>query len=350
MSFTLFRPPSACPSVAQHTDYVTPDLSPYDQQAVEVGDFGYVSIRDIHRALACSRQCTCHGGMAAAKTEYPYTPPPSTGLLDDFPDYPEATDPMFDTSGYVYASPDEPSWLFLDYNATPPYSGVNAPQFATEPLNTIRESFDIGGITSGASQCGTPSFLRTRYESCPPTGGNDRYSPAAGHVSIDTATPRDCSDSDDSTVVENKARFVCSECREGFPTYYTLESHARETAHRAYVCPEPGCNSRYYRRDVFVRHIKTHRESGLHFCNVCANSNHHKTFKRKDHLRQHIQQLHPGISIQDASGKTPCSRSSSTSTYANSDAPSCRGGSATLGGDRLKAALVKDRGGSLDRS
>ncbi|KAK1093702.1 hypothetical protein LTR48_001819 [Friedmanniomyces endolithicus] len=225
----------SCPSVAQHTDYVTPDLSPYDQQAVEVGDFGYVSIRDIHRALACSRQCTCHGGMAAAKTEYPYTPPPSTGLLDDFPDYPEATDPMFDTSGYVYASPDEPSWLFLDYNATPPYSGVNAPQFATEPLNTIRESFDIGGITSGASQCGTPSFLRTRYESCPPTGGNDRYSPAAGHVSIDTATPRDCSDSDDSTVVENKARFVCSECREGFPTYYTLESHARETAHRAYA-------------------------------------------------------------------------------------------------------------------
>ncbi len=339
----------SCPSVAQHTDYVIPDLSPYDQQAVEVGDFGYVSIRDIHRALSCRRQCTCHSGMAAAETEYPYTPPPSTGLLDDFPDYSEATDPMFDTSGYVYASPDEPSWLFLDYNATPPYSGINAPQFSTEPLNTIQESSVIDGITSGASQFGNPSFLGTRYEPCPPTGGTEYYSPTAGPVSVDTTAPRDSSDSDDSTWVENKARFVCSECREGFPTYYTLESHARKTAHRAYVCPEPGCNSRYYRRDVFVRHIKTHRESGLHVCNVCAKSNTHKTFKRKDHLRQHIQQLHPGHSIEDASGKTPCNRSSSASSYASSDAPSCRGGSATLGGERLKAALAKDRGGKLER-
>ncbi|KAK0901746.1 hypothetical protein LTR02_008456 [Friedmanniomyces endolithicus] len=329
----------SCPSVAQHTDYVIPDLSPYDQQAVEVGDFGYVSIRDIHRALSCRRQCTCHSGMAAAETEYPYTPPPSTGLLDDFPDYSEATDPMFDTSGYVYASPDEPSWLFLDYNATPPYSGINAPQFSTEPLNTIQESSVIDGITSGASQFGNPSFLGTRYEPCPPTGGTEYYSPTAGPVSVDTTAPRDSSDSDDSTWVENKARFVCSECREGFPTYYTLESHARKTAHRA----------RYYRRDVFVRHIKTHRESGLHICNVCAKSNTHKTFKRKDHLRQHIQQLHPGHSIEDASGKTPCNRSSSASSYASSDAPSCRGGSATLGGERLKAALAKDRGGKLER-
>ncbi|KAK0353622.1 hypothetical protein LTR94_015909 [Friedmanniomyces endolithicus] len=283
----------SCPSVAQHTDYVIPDLSPYDQQAVEVGDFGYVSIRDIHRALSCRRQCTCHSGMAAAETEYPYTPPPSTGLLDDFPDYSEATDPMFDTSGYVYASPDEPSWLFLDYNATPPYSGINAPQFSTEPLNTIQESSVIDGITSGASQFGNPSFLGTRYEPCPPTGGTEYYSPTAGPVSVDTTAPRDSSDSDDSTWVENKARFVCSECREGFPTYYTLESHARKTAHRAY--------------------------------------------------------LHPGHSIEDASGKTPCNRSSSASSYASSDAPSCRGGSATLGGERLKAALAKDRGGKLER-
>ncbi|KAK0268307.1 hypothetical protein LTR35_015601 [Friedmanniomyces endolithicus] len=287
--------------------------------------------------------------MAAAETEYPYTPPPSTGLLDDFPDYSEPTEPMFDTSGYFYASPDDPSWLFLDYNVTPPYSGINATQFSTEPLNTIQESSGIDGITPGASQFGTPSFLRTRYEPCPPTGGTGYYSPTAGSVPVDTAAPRNSSDSDDSTWVENKARFVCSECREGFPTYYTLESHARKTAHRAYVCPEPGCNSRYYRRDVFVRHIKTHRESGLHVCNVCAKSNTHKTFKRKDHLRQHIQQLHPGHSIHDASGKTPCSRSSSTSSYVSSDAPSCRGGSATLGGDRLKAALVKDRGGNSDR-
>ncbi|KAK3637888.1 hypothetical protein LTR22_018026, partial [Elasticomyces elasticus] len=82
---------------------------------------------------------------------------------------------------------------------------------------------------------------------------------------------------------------------------------------------------------------------------ICERSHHNKTFKRKDHLRQHIQQLHPGQSVKDASGKTPSSRPSSLSSQASSDALSCRGGSAQLVAARVKTDLAKDRGMLLEK-
>ncbi|TKA69049.1 hypothetical protein B0A55_08718 [Friedmanniomyces simplex] len=282
--------------------------------------------------------------MAAAETEYP----PSSSLFasppSSVPDYPEATDPMFDTSGYIYSAPDDPSWHFLDYNTTSAYPGIDTTQLFTGSISSSSEPFGIDTETPGAGPLGAHSYLPMTYEPLPLMGGTDHRSPAVPNEPTYTPSSGARSDSGDSTRDENEPRFTCSQCRDSFRTYYTLESHARETAHRAYVCPEPGCKSQYYRRDSFVRHIKTHRESGLHVCMICERSKHRKTFKRKDHLRQHIQQLHPGHSVQDWSGKTASSRSSSTSSRSSLDAPSCRGGSATLGGDRLRAALAKDRG------
>ncbi|KAK5115924.1 hypothetical protein LTR62_000380 [Meristemomyces frigidus] len=127
--------------------------------------------------------------------------------------------------------------------------------------------------------------------------------------------------SDDSTYSDDEAKFACSLCRLSFPTYYTLERHARITGHKAYECPE--CYNSYNRRDVYVRHSKTHRECGLFVCKICETASTRKRFKRKDHLQQHIRTMHHGMDVETAIGQTltpanlrckPLSRPSSPAT------------------------------------
>lgn len=82
-------------------------------------------------------------------------------------------------------------------------------------------------------------------------------------------------------------KHACRECDEVFTTGYRLEEHAKKYNHRCYVCTVPGCGKSYCRRDVLLRHTLKHKTSKLP-CKVCQ-----KSFKRKDHLFQHLRSQHP---------------------------------------------------------
>jgi hypothetical protein len=112
---------------------------------------------------------------------------------------------------------------------------------------------------------------------------------------------------------DDEVRYCCSECAQVFPLSCELEDHARVTRHKAYACPEPGCDRGYHRRDVYVRHSNSHRDTPLHICKICDDPQQLKSFKRKDHLRQHIRAMHPECSFLDASGKTETTLSTANS-------------------------------------
>nr|POE47617.1 isoform 3 of transcription factor sp1 [Quercus suber] len=76
-------------------------------------------------------------------------------------------------------------------------------------------------------------------------------------------------------------------CGQWFETLEALERHTRSSLHRAYVCPTPNCGKSFYRRDSFARHKSQHTASESFACLQCP-----KAFKRKDHLEQHMKNIH----------------------------------------------------------
>jgi uncharacterized Zn-finger protein len=84
----------------------------------------------------------------------------------------------------------------------------------------------------------------------------------------------------------------CAECGARFPDYAALDRHAHETGDLIYKCCHSGCDSRYNRRDTFLRHLGTHANTARFECPYCQKHNDPKAFKRKDHLRQHIRYFH----------------------------------------------------------
>ncbi|KAK3670056.1 hypothetical protein LTR78_010087 [Recurvomyces mirabilis] len=140
--------------------------------------------------------------------------------------------------------------------------------------------------------------------------------------------------SDDSGPSDDEGRFTCSACGMNFATYYKLEDHAKFEGHRSYKCAE--CGNKYTRRDVYVRHVKAHRESSLHLCKICESSQQQKRFARKDHLQQHIRTQHPHANISASIGKTPAARLANSSP----STPSITPASPAL---RLRRSLAKMR-------
>jgi hypothetical protein len=92
---------------------------------------------------------------------------------------------------------------------------------------------------------------------------------------------------------ESSQRLACSECARTFENLSALNKHTQSTLHKAWRCFEAGCEKSYARRDTFLRHRVAHRDDALsHICLVCLQVNKRKTFKRKDHLRDHMRNCH----------------------------------------------------------
>lgn len=84
-----------------------------------------------------------------------------------------------------------------------------------------------------------------------------------------------------------KGPYPCIICFEQYKTLEALEQHAKSEAHRVYRCPVLDCPKTFYRRDSYARHKSQHTASETQVCSWCF-----KSFKRKDHLDQHVRKLH----------------------------------------------------------
>lgn len=123
---------------------------------------------------------------------------------------------------------------------------------------------------------------------------------------------------------EGSQRAYCSHCNRTFENLGALDKHAQSTSHKAWSCTEVGCGKRYTRRDTFLRHKSTHKESN-HACSTCLKNGKQKFFKRKDHLKEHMRNCHPS----SANGTRP---SRSDQDPACNFAPEC-------GVDRASTAM-----------
>lgn len=97
-----------------------------------------------------------------------------------------------------------------------------------------------------------------------------------------TSSINDLNDSD-----HEKSTLNCAQCNYHFHGSKGLEQHATTSGHRSYACSYPGCYKTYMQRTSFVRHARTHEKSAQNRCAICT-----KSFKRKDHMREHLAKTH----------------------------------------------------------
>lgn len=91
--------------------------------------------------------------------------------------------------------------------------------------------------------------------------------------------------------VREKGRWKCPECPETFPKALLLDAHAKESRHRAYRCED--CTKTYVRQSTLARHWGAAHGPGTGYsCVYCRDVDHAKSFRRKDHLRQHLREVH----------------------------------------------------------
>lgn len=123
----------------------------------------------------------------------------------------------------------------------------------------------------------------------------DECSPSEWSIDTFASTPSSytwASSPPEEVEPASESRLRCCKCSKKFENAYSLEQHAKMTGHRIFVCPEPGCNMSYPRRDSLTRHKRTHNNLELR-CELCPVGVQRKTFKRKDHLLAHMRNCHP---------------------------------------------------------
>lgn len=138
-------------------------------------------------------------------------------------------------------------------------------------------------------------------------------------------------------------QFSCVICYSSFETASKLEQHARGENHRTYVCTDASCGRSYCRRDLYTRHMRTHKQPRSYECMLCRGEDQPKGFKRKDHLQQHIRNCHPYVGRRAREMEpNPQRQSSSTSSSCSC---ACRGKASARPGtvssieERLGSAL-----------
>lgn len=95
----------------------------------------------------------------------------------------------------------------------------------------------------------------------------------------------------EQTLAPRSNKWQCSQCLESFSKSYKLDTHAKESRHRAYSCES--CGRSYVRQSTLARHRATaHGPSADHVCEHCSGP---KSFRRRDHLRQHLREVHRRI-------------------------------------------------------
>lgn len=91
-----------------------------------------------------------------------------------------------------------------------------------------------------------------------------------------------------------KARWACLQCSRTFSKALLLDAHAKEQRHQAYRCGD--CNKRYLRQSTLARHRATaHEPRSAHRCGRCSTSSNPKLFRRRDHLQQHLREVHKEV-------------------------------------------------------
>lgn len=101
---------------------------------------------------------------------------------------------------------------------------------------------------------------------------------------------------------------TCMECSQSFEFARQLFYHCTDESHAAFMCT---CGERFTRSDVLNRHVNTHQpEPPKYQCPYCKSRRGGKSFKRKDHLTQHIRGYHHiGTESSDSSGFHLCPHS-----------------------------------------
>ncbi|KAH7160614.1 hypothetical protein EDB81DRAFT_755255 [Dactylonectria macrodidyma] len=90
--------------------------------------------------------------------------------------------------------------------------------------------------------------------------------------------------------VSTGATNECIECGETFNLKSDLDFHGSDERHSPFACT---CGSRFSRRDVLVRHLKTKNNARpQHPCPFCKRHRGKSAFHRKDHLKQHVDEYH----------------------------------------------------------
>lgn len=83
---------------------------------------------------------------------------------------------------------------------------------------------------------------------------------------------------------------TCMECQESFRNTSDLISHGLNEEHAPFMCK---CGKSFTRDDVLRRHVKAYQpELQKYACPHCKSGPGRKSFKRKDHLTQHIRGYH----------------------------------------------------------
>jgi hypothetical protein len=101
-----------------------------------------------------------------------------------------------------------------------------------------------------------------------------------------------CSWDTDCNPEDVSQQLMCSACSKTFSNLRALDKHTQSTSHKAWSCFEAGCGKSYARRDTFLRHRSQHSNNS-HACLDCKRDGKKKSFKRKDHLSEHIRSCHP---------------------------------------------------------
>jgi hypothetical protein len=89
--------------------------------------------------------------------------------------------------------------------------------------------------------------------------------------------------------VENYGAIVCNECSLHFADDSALDFHTRQTQHGPHACI---CGVTFTRLDDVDRHLQTFNPMMLYPCSYCNKHSGPNSFKRQDHLSQHLRGYH----------------------------------------------------------
>ena len=97
---------------------------------------------------------------------------------------------------------------------------------------------------------------------------------------------------------------ICADCNSSFGSANKLYRHAEEADHIALRCEVESCKATFSRLDTKRRHMVSQHSIGvLHPCSHCQKYQGENAFKRKDHLKQHMQNAHPALGLEMAKGR-----------------------------------------------
>ncbi|MCJ1346086.1 hypothetical protein MMC31_004298 [Peltigera leucophlebia] len=171
-----------------------------------------------------------------------------SNLNAEFPRFEDSSGTMFDTS--------------LGYNPTP----AIANELLSQNTLTVME----------------PKALAENDDSFPQARSRN----PDGSISSETSPENH----DDHEPVKSVFPNTCMECSQSFKNATLLFLHCRDESHAAFMCK---CGEGYSRSDVLYRHVKTNQpEPQKYACPHCKSRRGGRSFKRKDHLTQHIRGYH----------------------------------------------------------